>query len=111
MTRRAVVSGVGHYLPKRVVENSHFESFLDTSDEWIKSRSGIERRHFAEDGETTSSMGAAAARAALAMAGLLVVRPSSAGTIAVVMAGTTAGGVPKYIGSNLTLSKKAPRLA
>ena len=52
MTIRAVASGVGHYLPERVVDNAHFESFLDTTDEWIKSRSGIERRHFAADGET-----------------------------------------------------------
>ena len=69
MTIRAVLSGVGHYLPERVVENSHFETFLDTTDEWIKSRSGIERRHFAADGETTSSMGANAARSAMEMAG------------------------------------------
>ena len=69
MTRRAIVTGVGHYLPDRVVENSHFESFLDTSDEWIRARSGIERRHFAAEGETTSSMGTQAARDALAAAG------------------------------------------
>lgn len=70
MTIRAVVQGVGHYLPERVVPNSEFEKTLDTSDEWIKSRSGIERRHFAAEGETTSSMGITAARAALADAGL-----------------------------------------
>mgnify|MGYP006282514467 FL=1 len=69
MTRRAIVTGVGHYLPDRVVENSHFESFLDTSDEWIRARSGIERRHFAAEGETTSTMATQAARAALAAAG------------------------------------------
>ena len=69
MTRRAIVTGVGHYLPDRVVENSHFESFLDTSDEWIRARSGIERRHFAAEGETTSAMATQAARAALAAAG------------------------------------------
>lgn len=66
MTIRAVVRGVGHYLPKRVVENAYFEEMLDTSDDWIRSRSGIERRHFAADGETTSAMAANAARAALA---------------------------------------------
>ena len=65
MTRRAVVKGVGHYLPERVVPNSEFEKTLDTTDEWIKSRSGIERRHFAAPGETTSNLGAAAARNAL----------------------------------------------
>lgn len=70
MTIRAVVQGVGHYLPERVVPNSEFEKTLDTSDEWIKTRSGIERRHFAAEGETTSDMGIAAARAALADAGM-----------------------------------------
>lgn len=70
MTTRAVIKGVGHYLPERVVENAEFEATLDTSDAWIKSRSGIERRHFAAEGETTSQMAAHAARAALDDAGL-----------------------------------------
>ena len=70
MTRRAVVVGTGHYLPKRVVENAEFEASLETSDEWIRSRSGIERRHFAAEGETTSDMATAAALAALEDAGL-----------------------------------------
>ncbi|MBE1284606.1 MAG: beta-ketoacyl-ACP synthase III [Rhodobacteraceae bacterium] len=69
MTRRAVVTGVGHYLPERVVPNSEFESTLDTTDEWIRSRSGIERRHFAAEGETTSDLATKAARAALEDAG------------------------------------------
>ena len=47
MTTRAVVRGVGHYLPARVVENSEFEQSIETSDEWIRARTGIERRHFA----------------------------------------------------------------
>jgi len=70
MTTRAQVRGVGHYLPKRVVPNSEFETTIDTSDEWIRSRSGIERRHFAADDETTSDMATAAATRALDMAGL-----------------------------------------
>jgi len=70
MTIRAVVKGVGHYLPARVVENADLETLVDTSDEWIKSRSGIERRHYAAEGETTSDLGAAAALAALAQAGM-----------------------------------------
>lgn len=70
MTRRAVAIGVGHYLPERVVSNAEFEKTLDTTDEWIKSRSGIERRHFAAPGQTTSDLAARAARAALEMAGL-----------------------------------------
>ena len=70
MTTRAVVRGVGHYLPERVVPNSEFETRLDTSDEWIRSRTGIERRHFAAEGQTTSELASRAARAALADAGL-----------------------------------------
>lgn len=70
MTTRAVATGIGHYLPERVVENSWFEGFLDTSDEWIRTRSGIERRHFAAEGETTSQMAAHASRAALDSAGI-----------------------------------------
>lgn len=70
MTLRAVIKGVGHYLPERVVENAEFEKTLDTSDEWIRTRSGIERRHFAAEGETTSEMGTKAALAALTDAGM-----------------------------------------
>ncbi|MFW2543980.1 beta-ketoacyl-ACP synthase III [Primorskyibacter sp. 2E107] len=70
MTTRAVVIGAGHYLPERVVENAEFEKSLDTSDEWIRSRSGIERRHFAAEGQTTSDLACRAARAAIADAGL-----------------------------------------
>lgn len=70
MTRRAVVIGVGHYLPERVVPNAEFEKTLDTTDEWIKSRSGIERRHFAAPDQNTSDLAALAAKNALAMAGL-----------------------------------------
>jgi 3-oxoacyl-[acyl-carrier-protein] synthase-3 len=69
MTLRAVVTGVGHYLPERVVPNREFEDTLETTDGWIRSRSGIERRHFAADGETTSQLATNAARAALADAG------------------------------------------
>ncbi|WP_259914796.1 beta-ketoacyl-ACP synthase III [Jannaschia sp. M317] len=68
--RRSIIRGVGHYLPERIVENSWFESFLETSDEWIKSRSGIERRHFAAEGQMTSDLATAAAQAALDDAGL-----------------------------------------
>jgi 3-oxoacyl-[acyl-carrier-protein] synthase III len=70
MTLRAVAIGVGHYLPERVVPNSEFEAALDTTDEWIRSRSGIERRHFAAEDETTSDLATKAATAALKDAGL-----------------------------------------
>ncbi len=70
MTRRATALGTGHYLPARIVPNSEFEATLDTTDEWIRSRSGIERRRFAAEDETTSTLALHAARAALANAGL-----------------------------------------
>lgn len=70
MTIRAVVRGVGHYLPARIVPNAELEKLVETTDEWIRSRSGIERRHFAAEGETTSDLATHAARAALADAGL-----------------------------------------
>ncbi|HMQ40914.1 MAG TPA: beta-ketoacyl-ACP synthase III [Paracoccus sp. (in: a-proteobacteria)] len=70
MSPRAVIRGTGHYLPERVVENSWFEDRIDTSDEWIRTRTGIERRHFAAEGETTSQMAIEAAKAALERAGL-----------------------------------------
>ncbi|MBL4812310.1 MAG: ketoacyl-ACP synthase III [Rhodobacteraceae bacterium] len=70
MTIRAVVRGIGHYLPDRIVPNSEFEKTLETSDEWIRSRTGIERRHFAALDQTTSQMAALAAKKALDNAGL-----------------------------------------
>ncbi|WBU65544.1 beta-ketoacyl-ACP synthase III [Paracoccus aerodenitrificans] len=69
MTRRSVIRGTGHYLPDRVVENQWFEDKVETSDEWIRSRTGIERRHFAADGETTSHMAIHAAKKALERSG------------------------------------------
>ena len=85
MTIRAVVIGAGHYLPKRVVENAEFEGKIDTDDEWIRSRSGIERRHFVSDGETTSTMATAAALAALKDAG-----KTAADVDAIILATSTA---------------------
>jgi 3-oxoacyl-[acyl-carrier-protein] synthase III len=70
MTIRAVVRGVGHYLPERVVPNTWFEGQVETTDDWITSRTGIKRRHFAADGQTTSDLAANAAKAALTDAGL-----------------------------------------
>jgi 3-oxoacyl-[acyl-carrier-protein] synthase III len=70
MTIRAVVKGVGHYLPERVVANADLETLVDTTDEWIRTRSGIERRHYAAEGQTTADLGTRAAKAALADAGL-----------------------------------------
>ena len=71
MTIRAVVRGIGHFLPERVVPNSEFEDTLDTSHEWIVSRSGIHQRHFAAKNETTSDLATHAANRALSAAGMV----------------------------------------
>jgi len=65
----ARIAGTGSYLPERVVTNSELEGRIDTSDEWIVSRTGIEARHVAADGEMTSDLALEAARNALAAAG------------------------------------------
>ncbi|MBW7055495.1 ketoacyl-ACP synthase III [Paracoccus bogoriensis] len=70
MTIRSLITGTGHYLPERIVENAWFEDKLDTSDEWIRTRTGIERRHFAAEGQTTSDLAIRAARVALDRASL-----------------------------------------
>lgn len=70
MTRRSVITGTGSALPKRVVTNEELAKQVDTSDEWIVERSGIRQRYIAGEDETTSSLATAAARAALAAAGL-----------------------------------------
>ncbi len=65
---RSVVLGVGSALPKRCVSNAELEKEVETSDEWIVQRTGITQRYIAGEGETTSSLGALAAREALAKA-------------------------------------------
>lgn len=66
---RSLVAGVGAYLPARVVDNDALASRLDTSDAWIRERTGITRRHIAADDELTSDLAVAAARRALERAG------------------------------------------
>lgn len=67
---RSVVRGYGAALPKRVMTNKELEGVVETSDEWIVQRTGIRQRYIAGEGETTASLGAEAARAALDNAGL-----------------------------------------
>jgi 3-oxoacyl-[acyl-carrier-protein] synthase-3 len=69
---RSVVRGVGEALPRRAVSNAELEGMVDTSDEWIVQRTGIRQRYVAAEDETTASLGEAAARMALANAGLTV---------------------------------------
>ena len=67
---RSVVLGYGAYLPQRVLTNAELAKMVDTSDEWIVQRTGIRQRHIAAEGEFTSHLGVAAARAAIANAGI-----------------------------------------
>ncbi|MBC8039934.1 MAG: ketoacyl-ACP synthase III [Opitutaceae bacterium] len=64
------ILGTGSYTPEKILTNEDLSKLVDTSDEWIFSRTGIRERHIAAENETTSQMAAAAARAALADAGL-----------------------------------------
>lgn len=70
MNRRSVVAGVGAYLPERVLTNAELAKMVDTSDEWIVERTGIERRHIAGEGEFTSDLAIGAGTRALEAAGL-----------------------------------------
>ncbi len=64
------IAGTGSYLPEKVLTNADLEKMVETSDEWIRSRTGIERRHIAADDETSSVLAEHAARRALRSAGL-----------------------------------------
>jgi 3-oxoacyl-[acyl-carrier-protein] synthase-3 len=102
------IVGVGHHVPQRVVTNQDLERWLDTSDEWITTRTGMKRRHWVSDGEATSDLAAGAARAALEHAGLqprdvdcyivCTVTPdySFPATACIVAAGLGAAGKPAF---------------
>jgi 3-oxoacyl-[acyl-carrier-protein] synthase-3 len=64
------IIGTGSYLPERVVSNADLEKIMDTTDEWIRERTGISRRHYAAEGETTVDMAEHAARRAIDAAGI-----------------------------------------
>lgn len=70
MTRRAIIAGTGSALPPRRVTNAELAETVDTTNEWIVERTGIEARHIAGDGETTATLATEAARKALAAAGI-----------------------------------------
>jgi 3-oxoacyl-[acyl-carrier-protein] synthase-3 len=88
LAKNAVITGWGFYTPSRVVTNFDLEKLVDTTDEWITSRTGIKERRFASDGETTSTMSLRAARYALDRAKL---RPQD---VQLVIVGTCS---PDYI--------------
>jgi len=70
LIRRALLTGIGGYLPENIVTNDDLSRRVETSDQWITERTGIRQRHFAGPHETAAFMGAAAAREALAAAGV-----------------------------------------
>ncbi|WP_018147261.1 beta-ketoacyl-ACP synthase III [Henriciella marina] len=70
--QRSLILGTGAYLPARTLTNNDLAAMVDTSDEWIRERTGIEERHIAADGEFTSDLATAAAREAIENAGLTV---------------------------------------
>jgi len=64
------IAGTGRYLPERILTNADLEKMVDTSDEWIRTRTGIEQRHVAAEGELTSDLCVEAARNAMESAGV-----------------------------------------
>ena len=64
------IAGTGHYVPEKIVTNADLEKIIDTTDEWIRSRSGIEQRHIAEPDQTTTDLAEQACRAAMEAAGV-----------------------------------------
>ncbi len=68
--RTCSISGVGAYVPARILTNADLEKMVDTTDEWITTRTGIKERHIAAENEFTSDLGAEAAKRAMAMAGV-----------------------------------------
>lgn len=67
---RSVIAGLGAYIPKKVLTNQDLEKMVDTTDEWIRTRTGILERHIAAEGQAASDLGTEAAREALRNAGL-----------------------------------------
>ena len=82
------IIGTGSYLPRNVVTNCDLAQRMDTSDEWIRSRTGIRQRHIAEEGETSGSFALEASKAAIASAGI------AAGDIDLIILATS---TPDYI--------------
>jgi 3-oxoacyl-[acyl-carrier-protein] synthase-3 len=85
---RARITGTGSYVPEKVLTNLDIEKFIDTNDEWIRTRTGISERHIAADGENTSDLATRAAERAMEMAGV------SADELDLIVVGTITGDYP-----------------
>ena len=86
------ISGTGSYLPEKILTNAELAEFLDTSDEWIRTRTGISQRHVAAPGETTTDLAEHAARRAMDSAGV------AASDIDLICVGTT---TPDFVFPNV----------
>ncbi|MEE2904207.1 MAG: beta-ketoacyl-ACP synthase III [Myxococcota bacterium] len=82
------IIGTGSYAPEKILTNEELSKLVDTSDEWITSRTGIKQRHIAREGEQTSDMAAEASKKALEMAGL------TASDLDMIIVGTISGDMP-----------------
>ena len=85
---RARITGTGSYVPEKILTNAEIETFLDTTDEWITTRTGIRERRIAAEGENTSDLATNAARKAMEMAGV------TADQIDMIIVGTITGDFP-----------------
>jgi hypothetical protein len=104
--RAAGIVGLGHYVPQRVLTNFDLEKMVDTSDEWIRSRTGISERRIAADGEMTVDLAEPAARRALEDAGL---QPSDVQLIMSRPARPTTFSLPPPPSCKTALNAPAPR--
>lgn len=77
------IAGTGRFLPERILTNADLEKMVDTTDEWIRTRTGVERRHIAAENQTTSDLCVEAAKIAMESAGV------TAGDIDLIVVGTT----------------------
>ena len=68
--KRSRITGIGQYIPPRVVTNAELEKYMDTSDEWIRERSGIQERHWVDENTSASDLGTEAAKQAIENANL-----------------------------------------
>ena len=84
----AKILGTGHHAPERILTNADLEKMVDTSDAWITERTGIKERHIAAPGELTSDMATAAAKKAIAAAGI------TADQLDMIIVGTISGDMP-----------------
>jgi 3-oxoacyl-[acyl-carrier-protein] synthase-3 len=77
------IAGTGRFLPERILTNADLEKMVDTTDEWIRTRTGVERRHIAAEDQTTSDLCVEAAKIAMETAGV------TAGDVDLIVVGTT----------------------